>query len=280
MPEPRLAPHLARAYLWTYEGRVFQAPVFQLGIGPAGSLYTSVVDLGHFLSVLFARGSGPHGQVLKPETFEQMWRPQPVSAGEKPEFSIGFRVADFDGRRMVRHGGAIYGFATELAALPDDKLGVIVVTTRGSSNAVVNHIAHQALRLMLALRAGKPLPQIPQTTPVDPALARKLDGRYGEGAKAIDLIEFNGKLYDLPVRGGERIELRMAGDALITDDKLGYGARIVPEGDGVLAGMTICGAFRYPSLLQCLSASAASSASTVGTTTLSTYLKETASSRR
>lgn len=235
-PTPQLAPSLAKAYMWTYEGRTFPAPVFQLGIGPAGSLYTSVVELGHFLSVLFARGRGPHGQVLKPETLEQMWRPQPVRAGEKPEFGIGFRLTDFDGRRLVRHGGAIYGFATELAALPDDKLGVVVVTTKGSSNAVVNHIAHQALRLMLALRAGKPLPQIAQTTPVDPALARKLDGRYGEGAKAIDLIEFSGKLYYLPLRGGERIELRKAGDALITDDKLGYGARIVPEGDGVLAG--------------------------------------------
>jgi CubicO group peptidase (beta-lactamase class C family)/D-alanyl-D-alanine dipeptidase len=235
-PEPPLAHDLAKAYMGTYEGRTFQAPEFQLGIGPAGSLYTSVVDLGHFLSVLFARGRGPRGQMLKPETLEQMWRPQPARPGEKAEFGIGFRVADFDGRRMVRHGGAVYGFATEFAALPDDKLGVAVMTSEGSSNAVVNHIAHQALRLMLAVRAGKPMPPIPQTTPVDPALARKLDGRYGEGAKGIDLIEFNGKLYDLPVRGGERIELRKAGDALITDGKLGYGARIVPEGDGVLAG--------------------------------------------
>jgi len=235
-PEPQLAANLARAYMWTYEGRTFPAPEFQLGIGPAGSLYTSVVDLGHFLSILFARGKGPHGQVLKPETLEQMWRPQPARAGEKPEFGIGFRVADFNGHRMVRHGGAIYGFATELAALPDDKLGVVVMTTKDSSNAVVNHIAHQALRLMLAARAGKPLPPIEITKPVDPALALKLDGRYGEGAKAIDLIEFSGKLYDLPARGGKRVELRKSGDALITDDKLGCGLRIVPEGDGVLAG--------------------------------------------
>ena len=47
-PEPQLAANLAKAYMWTYEGRTFQAPVFQLGIGPAGSLYTSVVDLGTF----------------------------------------------------------------------------------------------------------------------------------------------------------------------------------------------------------------------------------------
>ena len=235
-PEPQMAASLTKAYMWTYEGRAFLAPVFQLGIGPAGSLYTNVVDLGHFLSVLFARGSGPHGQVLKPETIEQMLRPQPVRPGEKAEFGIGFRVTEFDGRRMVRHGGAIYGFATELAALPDDKLGVVVVTTMGSSNAVVNRIAHQALRLMLAVRAGKPLPKIPLTVPLDPGIARKLDGRYGEGATAVDLIERTGRLYDLPLRGGERIELRKAGNELITDDKLGYGTRIVPEGDGVLAG--------------------------------------------
>jgi len=40
-------------------------------------------------------------------------------------FGIGFRVTKFQGHRLVGHGGAIYGFATELAALPDDKLGVV-----------------------------------------------------------------------------------------------------------------------------------------------------------
>jgi len=228
-PEPRLIHREAKAYMWTYEGRTFEAPSFQLGIGPAGSLYTSVTDLGHFLSILFARGKGPHGQVLKSSTLEQMWQPQ-------GEFGIGFRITTFEGRRMVRHGGAIYGFATELAALPDDKLGVIAITTKDSSNAVVNHIAHQTLRLMLAARSGKPLPAIEMTRPVDRALARQLDGRYDEGAKAIDFREFSGKLYSLPLRGGKRIELRKAGDELITDGKLGYGTRIVPESTGVRIG--------------------------------------------
>ena len=72
---------------------------------------------------------------------------------------------------------------TELAALPDDKLGVVAVTTKDSANAVVNHIAHEALRLMLAARAGKPLPQISETRPLDPALARRLDGRPRAGAE-------------------------------------------------------------------------------------------------
>jgi CubicO group peptidase (beta-lactamase class C family)/D-alanyl-D-alanine dipeptidase len=235
-PEPPLMRNLAKAYMWTYDGRTFEAPTFQLGIGPAGCLYSSVIDLGRFLSILFARGRGPSGPVLQPQTLDQMWQPQFAKPGETTGFGLGFRLAKFEGHRMVGHGGAIYGFATALAALPDDKLGVVAVTTMGSSNAVVNHIAHQALRLMLAARAGRPLPEIALTRPVDPALAHKLDGRYGQGNKAIDLIERAGKLYYLPVRGGERIEVRQAVGALILDGRLGYGLRIVLEDGGVLIG--------------------------------------------
>jgi CubicO group peptidase (beta-lactamase class C family)/D-alanyl-D-alanine dipeptidase len=234
--EPRLTSDLAKAFIWTYDGRTFAAPAFQLGIGPAGCLYTSVTDLGKFLSLLFAGGRGAHGQVLKPETLEQMWQPQFAAPGETTGFGIGFRLTKLDGHRLVGHGGAIYGFATELTALPDDKLGVVAVTTDDSANAVVSRIAHEALRLMLAARTGKPLTEIPLTQPVDPALARRLDGRYGEGANAIDLVERSGKLFELPDRGGNQIEIRQGNGALILDDKLGYGMKIVPEGDGILAG--------------------------------------------
>jgi CubicO group peptidase (beta-lactamase class C family)/D-alanyl-D-alanine dipeptidase len=235
-PEPQLASKLAKAYMWTYDGRTFEAPAFQLGIGPAGCLYTNVIDLGRFLSMLFARGRSPNGQVLKPETLEQMWQPQFAKPGEAGGFGLGFHVTKFEGRRLVGHGGAIYGFATELAALPDDKIGVVAVTTKDSSNAVMNHITHEALKLMLAARAGKSLPGISLTRPVDPSLARRLDGRYGDGGKAVDLIEHNGRLHYLPVRGGEQIEVRQAADSLILDGKLGYGMKIVAENDGLIIG--------------------------------------------
>jgi CubicO group peptidase (beta-lactamase class C family)/D-alanyl-D-alanine dipeptidase len=233
-PEPAIVRDLAKAFIWTYDGRTFPAPTFQLGIGPAGCLYTSVTDLGQFLSVLFAGGRSAGGQVLKPETLAQMWEPQFAKPGEKEGFGIGFRLSTFEGHRMVGHGGAIYGFATELAALPDDKLGVVAITTMDSSNAVVNHIAQEALRLMLAARAGKKLGAAANTSPLDPALARTLEGRYGEGPKAIDLSDRAGKLYFLPVRGGQQYEVRQAKDGLVLDNRLGYGARVGREENGII----------------------------------------------
>jgi len=47
--------------MWTYDGREFPAPTFQLGTAPAGCLYASVLDLAQFLRVVFAGGRGPGG---------------------------------------------------------------------------------------------------------------------------------------------------------------------------------------------------------------------------
>ena len=53
-PEPAIKAKLAKAYLWTYAGKVFEAPTWQLGMAPAGSMYSSVNELVRFMSVLFA----------------------------------------------------------------------------------------------------------------------------------------------------------------------------------------------------------------------------------
>jgi serine beta-lactamase-like protein LACTB len=47
-------PLLAKAVMWTYWGREFPAPTFELGMAPAGSMYSTVNDLGRLL--LFASG--------------------------------------------------------------------------------------------------------------------------------------------------------------------------------------------------------------------------------
>jgi serine beta-lactamase-like protein LACTB len=238
-PTPAVTKDLAAAVMWSYQGREFEAPTFQLGMAPAGCMYSTVEDLGRFLSVLFADGRGPGGQVLKPETLRQMWTPQFAKPEEKTGFGIGFMLSDLDGHRRVGHGGAIYGFSTELAALPDEKLGVVVVASRDVTNAVVTHIADVALRQMLAARHDKPQPAIEEPVPLPAGRARALAGRYRHGDKYFDLIEHGGRLWLLPGRGGFRAELRQLGNALVTDDRLDYGTRLEPEGDHIRVGKDV-----------------------------------------
>ena len=235
-PTPEITKDLATAYMWTIDGRVFEAPTFQLGIAPAGSMYTTVGDLGRFLSTLFAGGRGPNGPVLKTSTLEQMWTPQFTPLGQKSAFGIGFHLAELEGHRQVGHGGAIYGFATALEALPDDKLGVVVMTTKDAANAVTNRIADLALKAMLAARQGKPIPLPEITSPVDPDLARRIAGRYVRGDHGVELIERGGKLSLLAIGGGLPARVRSLGDILIVDDRLSYGEKIIVRGEELLIG--------------------------------------------
>ncbi|HEY8469541.1 MAG TPA: M15 family metallopeptidase, partial [Longimicrobiales bacterium] len=234
-PRAELLRHLATAYMWGYDGRRFEAPVFELGMAPAGSMYSTVTDLARFLSMLFAGGRAVGGaQVLSRESLEEMWRPQFAAPGEVSGYGLGFGISELEGRRRIGHGGAIYGFATELAFLPDEKLGVVAVTTLDAANVVVARIADHALRAMLAARAGE-APPVPDTTgALAEGLAAALEGRYEGKDGGVELVDRYGRLLMLPLRGGLRSELRAAGDALLSDSRLDYGTRVVPIGTDVL----------------------------------------------
>ena len=234
-PEEAVVENLAKAIMWTYHGREFPAPTFELGIAPAGCMYSTVIDLSRFLGVLFASGKAGETPIVKKETLETMWTPQFVKAGTKEGFGLGFLVSPFHKTRRIGHGGAIYGFATDLSALPDEKLGVVVIASCDCANAVTSKIADIALEHLLAVKNKKPLPAVERTTPIEPERLRELAGRYTGKERSIDLVASAGKLYLQPSLGF-RMEVRRQGDALTTDDRLGMGMKIVPAERGVRIG--------------------------------------------
>ncbi|NNM35399.1 MAG: beta-lactamase family protein, partial [Gemmatimonadetes bacterium] len=214
---------LAQAQMWTLHGVRFPAPTFELGMAPAGSMYSTVEDLGRFMSALFARGEGEGGTILDPESLESMWEPQ-ERAGGSAGYGLGFRLFELNGHRGVGHGGAIYGFSTELRALPDEGLGVVVVSSLDGSGTVVSRLAEQALSLMLASRDGDPLPTFDPPGRLPAGLAARLDGLYGSDDSGVRLLERNGRLVVQPLEGGSRYRLSASGDsALVTDDVHGAG---------------------------------------------------------
>lgn len=223
LPTTEVKKHLADAVMWTYQGREFPAPTFELGMAPAGCMYSTVLDLAKFQSCLFAGGQVNGKPFLKPETLAEMFRPQFAPKDAKAGFGLGFSVGEFEGKPRVGHGGAIYGFATSFLALPGEKLGAIVVSSRDVSNAVTDRIASDALRLMLAAKAGRPLPKIELSEPLTPEEARDLAGRYRAGDRWGDVTESFGRAYFVADRGGSRVQLRKFGTGLISDDVLAWG---------------------------------------------------------
>ena len=222
-----LAPRVPDALMWGYDGRRSDAPTFELGMAPAGSMYTTVLDLGRFMQMLFAGGTIDGKQIVRQETLESMWTPQ-FADGARTGAGIGFFIDELEGHRSVGHGGAIYGFATELMAMPDEKLGVVVVATLDGANAVTEHIATVALRAMLAAREGAPIAAPATSVAVDAELAKQLHGRYSSGERHYDVVARDTVVWLEADRGNVRLSLRARGDTLVADGILAKGVRIMP----------------------------------------------------
>jgi CubicO group peptidase (beta-lactamase class C family)/D-alanyl-D-alanine dipeptidase len=225
-PSPAVTGDLAKAFMWTYHGTRFDAPTFQLGMAPAGSMYSTVNDLGHFMSTLFQRSV-----TLKPETLESMWTPQFSPPGMRSGYGLGFDVSSFDGQRRVGHSGAIYGFATDVQALPDSKLGVAIVTTLDCTNPVMAHIGQEALRAMMRVRDKRPEPELILPAAVTEADAKKWDGVFEaeNTRRRIELRKRGPRL--LASLANIETDVKMAGTQLLIDGPLAYGAFFTPRGD-------------------------------------------------
>ena len=236
-PTAELRKKLALAAMWTYHGREFAAPTFELGMAPAGCMYSTVNDLARFLKVLFAGGRAPRELILKPATLELMLQPQFAKLEDEGQaFGIGFRMKDFHGLRRIGHSGAIYGFASELAALPREKLGAVVIASRDCTNAVTTRIADMALQAMLTARGELPETKIEETGSIDAETARKWSGHYRCEGTDIDLIERGGKLWMLPHPDGLKVELRAPSSGFLVDDRLSFGMKIELQGDDIRIG--------------------------------------------
>ncbi len=104
-------------------------------IGPAGEINSNVEDMSKYMLFHMNRGRFGGKQLLSENNAVQMQIPQMVIQGAPsyPEvgtqsYGMGFIVASYRGHKMVEHGGAIDGFTAELAFLPADRIGVVVLT--------------------------------------------------------------------------------------------------------------------------------------------------------
>jgi CubicO group peptidase (beta-lactamase class C family)/D-alanyl-D-alanine dipeptidase len=243
-PEPDVVADLATAYMWGKDGREFAAPTFQLGMVPAGSMYAPVGDLARFMSAFFARGQGVNGMVLQSASVDSMLAVQFAEPGVTTGFGVGFSLGELDGHRYAGHGGAIYGFSTELGMLPDERLGVVAVASMDVSNVVVERIAAYALRLMLAQRAGEALPDPVRTEPVPQDVASRAVGRYATGDRTVEIRSRADRLEAFSRVTGNTYRLRAPSAEssalprfeLVGDDRRSFGTRFVFSPEGLTVG--------------------------------------------
>lgn len=141
-------------------------------IGPAGEINSDVADMSKYLLFHMDHGKVNGKQLLSENNSIQMQTPQMVIPGapafkEEGEgsYGMGFFIATYRGHKQIDHGGNIDGFSANLAFLPADHIGVVVLTNLDGNPApsiVTNYIYDRLLGLepvgwnqrLLAAEAG------------------------------------------------------------------------------------------------------------------------------
>jgi CubicO group peptidase (beta-lactamase class C family) len=115
---------------------------------PAGGIGSCAADMSKWHRVLLSGGKLPDGSRLySAQTAKRLWTlvtPIPIGdyhkklAESKPNFlgyALGFSVRDYRGTKLVSHTGGLPGYLSISSLLPDQNLGVVVLTNQESSAA-------------------------------------------------------------------------------------------------------------------------------------------------
>jgi hypothetical protein len=111
------------------------------------------------------------GQLLKPESFKQMWTPVKLNNGTSFPYGFGWRLGYQRGHRVIEHSGHWQGFSTGICRYPDFGLTVIILANLADLSSLT--IAEE-IGGIYEPQLQRPHSLKKSTDPGDPQLAQEL----------------------------------------------------------------------------------------------------------
>jgi CubicO group peptidase (beta-lactamase class C family) len=113
-------------------------------IGPAGSINSNVADMIKWVRFQLAQGSVNGKSLVSPSALGETHTAQmviPVGPDAKQAnpfthleaYGMGWFLQDYRGRELDQHGGNIDGMSAMVAIMPEEKLGMVILTNANGS---------------------------------------------------------------------------------------------------------------------------------------------------
>lgn len=140
------------------EDKVEKIPFYDVDVsGPAGSINSNVVDMAKWLLLHLNQGKYGDKQIISPSNLSQMHSPQIVMTQtlEYNElfyyfYGLGWAITSYRGHNLIQHGGNIDGFSARTTLLPQDNIGIVVLTNL-DKNPVINTVTYYVCDRLLGL---------------------------------------------------------------------------------------------------------------------------------
>jgi CubicO group peptidase (beta-lactamase class C family) len=125
------------------EGKLIEIPINIIdNLAPAGSISSSVKDMVQWLITQLGNGELEGQQVIPDGAVQTIRKPYTI-IGVNPRnnqfthfalYGLGLRINDRNGKLVYSHGGAVEGFLSSLVFIPEENLGIIVLTNNDVNN--------------------------------------------------------------------------------------------------------------------------------------------------
>ena len=126
-------------------------------VGPAGSINSSAIDMAKWVQLQLNRGKfvDREGRLFTEQRSREMWTPQTIlPTGDPPaslaglktnfaDYALGWGLRDYHGRKLVGHTGGVGGFVSRVMLVPEENLGVVILTNAeegGAFDSILYHV--------------------------------------------------------------------------------------------------------------------------------------------
>lgn len=199
-------------------------------MGAAGGIISSVDDISKWMILQMNGGINDGDTIFTPETQVDMWTPHNnyrVSLASQKNipsrhfsgYGLGWGMSDYEGRKMVNHGGGYDGMYSRVTMIPEENIGVVVLTNSmtGISTPITMRAIDEILENGERDWSAEALPRAARGVEYrKQRIAKRVDARE-EGTKpTVANSKFVGNYYD-PMYGA--VEILQEGDGLVIDFK-------------------------------------------------------------
>ena len=94
---------------------------------PAGAINSSARDMAQWLRLMLNRGSIDGRRLVSEKGFDELISKQ-INVAGSIDYGLGWFLRQWNGHKVVEHGGNIDGFNSQVAFMPDQKLGFVLLT--------------------------------------------------------------------------------------------------------------------------------------------------------
>ncbi|MGB8192982.1 MAG: serine hydrolase, partial [Chitinophagaceae bacterium] len=149
----------ASAHTLDHDQQLIKIPFCAIdNISPAGSVSSSASDMSKWVMMLLNNGQVNGERVVPVNAIMQTRVPHSILGNgghmfNKSNFTLyglGWMLQDYNGKRMVSHTGGVNGFVSSVTLIPEDKLGIVVLTNT-DNNTLFEALKYELIDAYLKL---------------------------------------------------------------------------------------------------------------------------------